>query len=496
MWKWWHGIISGEVPTQINPEVSSLVEASIQDRTCTLTKQGAISVKTERRISSDSWYVVEDQFSQKIIDWQHINRINTETFLSLKIEFQKKISILKPHVTIVERSVCAEDSYGMGIHFITTSAVHALFSTIIFRDPRRNHPLGEFTIYHDPDFKLPGNLTGLKSEQVLAVDFGMKEIIILGSSCLGDIKNAVFSVLMTLLPEHDVLPLRANAVLDSRKNVSLFLGPPEAGKTTLSFDSGLKLIGDEEIGLGKGGVFNIGGGYYERWNGPTMNSVLQVNRASQMFGSLLENVPIGPITKEPLFSEEGRSAFPVSHIEESVLDGRGELPNNIFLLYPDISGVLPAISKLTPEKASELLSTNAFVSTEIPFLRDAAQNAELLISLIDRFPMKIWLVNTGWYGGMRGVGRRYPIAFTRQCIRAIQDGMGEDVTFVRDENFSMDIPLGLKHVDVSLLFPKSLWSDKEAYDLMALTLRHKIYPEQKGYLTNNQRELWRDYDQA
>src|SRR5207248_4665682 len=182
------------------------------------------------------------------------------------------------------------------------------------------------------------------------------------------------------------------------------------------------------------------------------------------FGTVLENVVLDPDTRElklddDRFTENTRAAYPIDFIDNAVPSGQGGHPRNVLMLTADAFGVLPPISRLTPEAAMyHFLSgyTAKVAGTEkgvtepkatfstcfgAPFLPlDPSRYAKMLGDKIARHQSKVWLVNTGWTGGAYGVGKRMKIAHTRAMIRAVLSGALDTVAYQKDPVFNLDIP--------------------------------------------------------
>lgn len=96
--------------------------------------------------------------------------------------------------------------------------------------------------------------------------------------------------------------------------------------------------------------------------------------------------------------------------------------------------------------------------------------ADLLGSLIDQHNVKCWLVNTGWTGGSFGVGERIKLAYTRAMVNAALSGKLDQVEYIQDPIFGVQVPTSCPEVPESILQPRHTWQDSEAYDRQAQKL--------------------------
>ena len=74
------------------------------------------------------------------------------------------------------------------------------------------------------------------------------------------------------------------------------------------------------------------------------------------YGTVLENVVFDPATREVDYSsdfltENTRACYPIESIDNSKIPCVGGHPKNIIMLTCDVFGVLPPVSKLSPEQA-------------------------------------------------------------------------------------------------------------------------------------------------
>ena len=157
--------------------------------------------------------------------------------------------------------------------------------------------------------------------------------------------------------------------------------------------------------------------------------------------------------------------------------------NHVIFLTCDAFGVLPPVSKLTPDQASyHFISgyTAKVAGTEMGVTEPQAtfsacfgaafmmwhpnKYAELLAEKISKHNATAWLVNTGWTGGAHGVGSRIKLKYTRAIIDAIHNGDFDQVETRKDADFGFEIPTSCPNVPAEILIPRNTWADKAAFD--------------------------------
>ena len=116
-------------------------------------------------------------------------------------------------------------------------------------------------------------------------------------------------------------------------------------------------MGDDEIGLCSDGIFNFEGGCYAKTYGLSEKTEPEIYRAVTTPGTLLENVSVDINTHQPLFNsqcitENCRASYPLKSLTNVIKNGMGLIPKNIFFLTADAFGVLPPVSKLTPNQVA------------------------------------------------------------------------------------------------------------------------------------------------
>jgi phosphoenolpyruvate carboxykinase (ATP) len=161
-------------------------------------------------------------------------------------------------------------------------------------------------------------------------------------------------------------------------------------------------------------------------------------------------------------------------------------PENSIMLTADAFGVLPPISRLSPEQAmyhflsgytARVAGTEKGVSEPqatfstcfgAPFMaRHPTVYARMLGEKMARQNVKCWLVNTGWSGGGFGVGERMSIRHTRAMVRAALDGRLAQAAAAAEPHFGLMVPSACPDVPADVLDPRAGWKDKTAYESAA-----------------------------
>jgi phosphoenolpyruvate carboxykinase (ATP) len=319
-------------------------------------------------------------------------------------------------------------------------------------------------------------------------------ILIGGTKYAGELKKAMFTVMNYYMPKQGVLSMHCSANTGKGGDTALFFGLSGTGKTTLSADPERNLIGDDEHGWSNEGTFNYEGGCYAKVIHLSPEAEPDIYRTTQMFGTVLENVVLDPVTRRVRFDDQSitentRASYPLHYIRNHVPSGRGGHPKNIVFLTADAYGVLPPVAKLTREQAmyyflsgytakvagtergvKEPQATFSSCFGAVFLVWHPTKYAEMLGRLIDEHGSKVWLVNTGWSGGAYGVGSRMKIAYTRAMVRAALAGQLDSVKTAEDPIFGLHVPREVPEIPASVLNPRETWKDKAAYDAQARKL--------------------------
>jgi phosphoenolpyruvate carboxykinase (ATP) len=486
-----------------NLSAPALTEVTLRNGDGTLAQGGALVVLTGQhtgRSPKDKFTVEEPESSDKIW-WGEVNvAMSQADFEGLH---KKVLAYFENRELFVQDlNAGADPEYRLPVRVVSESAWHSLFARNMFIRPGHDALAGfepGFTVLHAPNLEADPAVDGTNSGAFIAVSFARRLILVGGTSYAGEIKKSIFSVLNYLLPEHDVLPMHSSANIGAAGDAAIFFGLSGTGKTTLSADGTRSLIGDDEHGWSSKGVFNFEGGCYAKVIKLSEEAEPEIHATTRRFGTILENVVMDPETRildldDNRHTENTRASYPLDYIPNVNLSGQGGHPKNIVMLTADAFGVLPPISRLSPQQAmyhflsgytARVAGTEKGLGREpaatfstcfgAPFMpRHPAVYAEMLGRKMAETGAKCWLVNTGWTGGAYGVGRRMEIAHTRAMVRAALDGRLAEVATTRHPDFGLAIPEACPDVPEGVLDPKSTWADKQAYDQIAGELRKRF----------------------
>ncbi|MBH16494.1 MAG: phosphoenolpyruvate carboxykinase (ATP) [Gemmatimonadetes bacterium] len=477
---------------------SQLCDQAIRRGEGRLTHQGVFTSVTTPHCgrSPNDRFTVREPSTSSDIDWGAVNvPFSEENFFCLRKEVIEYLD--GQDLFVQDARAGAHPELGIYVRVITHNAWHCWFSHNMFLrigESQLEDFDPNFTVLHAPGFEACPEKHGTNSGTFIVVNLKEGEVLIGGSNYAGEIKKSIFSALNYMLPEQGVLPMHCSANLGEGGDSALFFGLSGTGKTTLSADPLRKLIGDDEHGWGREGIFNFEGGCYAKTIRLTPESEPEIYRTTEMVGTILENVVLLEGSNKPDFddgsiSENARASYPIDYIPNAVIPGMAGHPENIVFLTADAFGVLPPISKLTPEQAmyhflsgytAKVAGTERGVSEPkatfsacfgAPFLpRPPFEYASMLGKLLEEHGTQAWLVNTGWSAGGFGVGERIELPFTRAMVRAAVSGSLSDVATNIDPVFGLHIPANVEGVPSGVLNPADAWQDSAAYDTAALHL--------------------------
>ncbi len=486
-----------------NLDTAALYEETLRRGEGQLGEGGALVVLTGKHTgrSPKDKFIVREAATEGDIWWGDVNvAIDEAGFERLH---GKLVDYLKDRdVFVQDVHAGADPDYRLPVRVVSESAWHSLFTRNMFIQPPESE-LGDFqpqfTVLHAPFLQADPEVDGTNSESFIVVSFARRTVLVGGTVYAGEIKKSIFSILNYLLPERGVLPMHCSANIGPAGDTAIFFGLSGTGKTTLSADSSRQLIGDDEHGWSDRGVFNFEGGCYAKVIRLSREAEPEIYATTGRFGTVLENVVIDPVTRrldldDNRYTENTRASYPLDFIPGVVESGQGGQPKNIVMLTADAFGVLPPISKLSPEQAmyhflsgytARVAGTEKGMGAEpsatfstcfgAPFMpRHPSVYAKMLGEKMAATGANCWLVNTGWTGGAYGTGERMKIAHTRSMVRAALSGSLDQIAAARHPLFGLAMPESCPDVPAEVLNPRNTWNDKQAYDLTARDLTQRF----------------------
>ena len=487
-----HGLEpSGNVHWNMGPE--ELHQMAIELNEAKLTSDSVLLAVTGERTgrSPNDRFIVDEAGMAEEVWWGEVNRPTAPAvFDRLLVKVQEHLNSVE-NVFVKDAFCGADKDYRMPVRLVTEKAWHAAFMHNMFvraTEEEITSHIPEFTILHVPEMKSSMS-DGVNSDVfvIIALDRGM--VIIGGTHYAGEIKKGIFTIMNHILPSKGLLPMHCSANTDG-ENAALFFGLSGTGKTTLSADPNRALVGDDEHGWSDNGVFNFEGGCYAKLIRLSEEDEPAIYATTKMPGSILENVILNadgsPDFDNGSLTQNTRGSYPIEFIENRTPDSMADNPNNVVFLTCAAFGVLPPLSRLTPEQAAYhfmsgytakvagtemgVTEPQATVSTcfGAPFMpRHPSIYAELLSKKIRENDAKCWLINTGWIAGGADASSRIKISWTRNLLNAAINGNLDNVVFVKDERFGFEIPTTCEGVPDRILQPRETWDDETRYDNVA-----------------------------
>jgi len=488
-----------------NLSVDELIKHAVSNKEGVIASNGALSLKTGKftgRAPKDK-FIVDTPAVHNDIAWGKVNRtISLEKFNAIKDKVLKHLESVDNY--IFQGYAGADPKYRLKFKVVNELASQNLFIHQLLVRPTKEEleKFGQedYVIYVAPNYKCDPAIDGTNSEAFIGLDYEHHVIVIAGSAYSGEIKKSVFSTMNFVMPKRDVLPMHCSANVDPKNgDVAIFFGLSGTGKTTLSADPNRLLIGDDEHGWSKDGVFNFEGGCYAKCINLTEENEPDIYHAIKR-GAVMENVILNDKNEPDYFdnsiTENTRVGYPVDFIKNAKIPSVGGVPKVIIFLTADAFGVLPPVSKLSKEAAmyhfitgftSKVAGTEEGIKQPEPTFSTLFGEpfmplspfvyANMLGERIDKYGTQVYLVNTGWAGGTATSGAsRIKLRYTRNMVSAILDGSINKATFKHDPIFNLEVPTELKDVPTELLSPKDYWSDKKEYEETANKLA-KMFEE-------------------
>jgi len=486
---------NGSVHRNLPP--AELIARSLARGEGILAANGALVVKTGNPSgrSPEDRFIVDEGPAAAQISWGGINRPCKPALFDRLLD-KARGYLHDRDLYVFDGFAGAERTYRLPIRVVADATWHALFADTLFVRPspiELDDFSPGFTVINCGALRSNAEFDGTRTSVFIGISFTRKLVLILGTMYGGEMKKAIFSAMNYLLPQRNVLPMHCAANVGGSGDVALFFGLSGTGKTTLSADPARRLIGDDEHGWSDHSVFNFEGGCYAKAIHLSVRHEPQIFHAIR-FGSILENVVVDPQTRaidydSDYLTENTRATYPIEHMPSAVLGGVGDHPRNVFFLTYDAFGVLPPISRLTPEMAnyhflsgftSKVAGTEVGIDEPRPTFSACfgaafmplhpTRYATMLAERLSSHEADCWLVNTGFSGGSYGVGDRMSIELTRSLIGTALDGSLAGSGFTPHPVFKVLVPHECACAGSDVLDPRASWADKAEYDATARTL--------------------------
>jgi phosphoenolpyruvate carboxykinase (ATP) len=479
-----------------------------------LTQSGAVNVMTgifTGRSPKDK-YIVIDENTKNTVWWTHPNNRSDNKPVDKNVWSHcyslgtKQLSGKKLYV--VDGYAGTNHDTRMGVRFIMEVAWQAHFVKNMFIRPADEELESfkpDFVVLNaaktvNPEWKNMKRTDGIPLNSEVFVIFNLTEgkAVIGGSWYGGEMKKGIFSIMNYYLPLKGIASMHCSANVGKDGDTAIFFGLSGTGKTTLSTDPKRELIGDDEHGWDEDGVFNFEGGCYAKCINLDRDSEPDIYNAIRK-DALLENVTVrtdGSINfADASVTQNTRVSYPIYHIENIVKPvSKGGHAKKVIFLTADAYGVMPPVSKLTPDQTkyhflsgftAKLAGTERGINQPQPTFSACFGAAFLtlhptkygqeLVKKMEAHGAEAFLVNTGW----NGTGKRISIKDTRKIIDAILDGSIDNAETKMIPVFNFEVPVALPGVDPKILDPRDTYSDpaewdKKARELAALFIKNFV----------------------
>ena len=474
---------------QLLPE--DLIMQSVEMGEGILSDTGALVINTGEFTgrSPKDRFIVKDDLTAESVNWNEFNQPVEGQYFDLI--FRKMVQYLNDKkLWVRDCYVCAAKNFRLSLRVVNENPCCNLFAYNMFLRPKDEEVFYrdvDWQLIHLPHFFADAKVDGVNRKNFVILNFTEKIILIGGTQYTGEIKKAVFSILNFILPRnHNVLTMHCAANAGKEGDTALFFGLSGTGKTTLSTDPLRRLIGDDEHGWNDDFIFNMEGGCYAKTINLIRRKEPEIFNAIR-FGAIAENVHFLEDTNSIDFSssaitENTRASYPIDYISNAVKPSIGGIPENIFFLTADAYGVLPPISRLSVAQAiyhfisgytAKVAGTEEGIASPTPTFSACFSApfiplhptcyAEMLGNKIKAHGIKVWMVNTGWFGGQYGTGERMKLEHTRAMISAAIEGRLDMENCQSHPSFGMMIPSSCPGVPSEILNPELAWKNKQEY---------------------------------
>ena len=378
--------------------------------------------------------VMLDDRTKDTVHWGDIN-IPIDP-VNYRVNWARAVDYLnmRGRLYVVDGYVGWDPKWRMKTRIICELPYHALFmrNMLVVPKPEELPTFDsgvDFTVLNAGMFRADPLNKGVKQKTSVGMNFTDNTMYALGTLYAGEMKKGLFGVMNYHMPLKGQLSMHASANEGPDGDVSIFFGLSGTGKTTLSADPRRKLIGDDEHVWTENGVFNIEGGCYAKCCFLSREKEPEIYDSIK-FGAVLENIKCYNKAERVVnfsdisITENTRASYPLEFIPGAKLPAIGGHPKNVIFLTCDAYGVLPPVSKLTPEQTmyqfitgytAKVAGTEVGIKEPVPSFSSCFgepflplhpyKYAKLLAEKMKKHNTNVWFVNTGWSGGAYPEGK-------------------------------------------------------------------------------------------
>jgi phosphoenolpyruvate carboxykinase (ATP) len=340
----------------------------------------------------------------------------------------------------------------------------------------------QLQIIYTPSLKAPG----FPNDRVIAVDLDKYVTRVLNSDYFGESKKAGLRMWNKILYDRGGLAMHAGCKaipVGGKQKIGLIIGLSGTGKTTTTFtrQNDSQPIQDDFVGLlADGSVLATENGCFAKTYGLDPKSEPMIYGAVTQADAYLENVSMKDDGTVDFFDESytqnGRATFPFASIPD--IGDMRQIPRVDFILILNRNeNIIPAVAKLTRAQGAAFFMLGETKGTAAGGVEEAgralrvpgtnpffpllhAQQGARFLQLMQHMPTDVFLMNTGWVGGIDGTkyAKKVKIRHSSAVVKGIAEG---SITWTRDADFGYEVAQqvpGLNDDDADVLRPAAYYA--------------------------------------
>ncbi len=330
---------------------------------------------------------------------------------------------------------------------------------------------------------------GFPDDRLISVDLDNKITRVFNSDYFGESKKAGLRMWNKLVYDKGGLPLHAGCKVipvGDEKRTALIIGLSGTGKTTTTFtkQNSSQPVQDDFVALmPDGSVLGTENGCFAKTFGLNAENEPMIHNAVVQPEAYLENVSVDENGKvdfyDKSFTENGRATFPFRLIPDAA-DPKTLPPVSFVLILNRNENIIPAVARLTKEQAAayfmlgETKGTSAGGAEEagkalrvpgtnpfFPLLH--GQQGNRFLELGEKLPFEVYLMNTGWVGGVDGTefSKKVKIRHSSAVVQGIAE---QAISWKKCATFGYEVATkltGMNNGDHNLLNPEGYYQSTE-----------------------------------